>query len=87
MRRLEMARCQALSAPLQPAPPPLVTPPPAGEPRRRCLRICLVEVLQSETSTCPSHAGATAVELLAVFERATGEAFTETPGMPVTSGV
>ena len=90
LRRLETARRQALVDPpavpaLQSTPPPQA--PAIGNPRRRWLREQLVAVLASDTVVCAPNLGATAEELTELFERITGEHFSDTPGVAVTSRV
>ena len=46
-----------------------------------------MELLASDTIPCPANLGATAEELTELFERTTGEQFTDTPGLPVTNRV
>lgn len=65
-----------------PAPAPL-----SGEPRRIWLRRRLLQFLREETEVCPAAAGATAQELLEVFETRTGEVFSANPGALLTSRV
>ena len=74
------------------APPmvPLVTErqaPPKGKPRAQWLRARLVRLLNEDTDICPVASGSTAEELLASFERITGELFSDTPGAMLTSRV
>jgi hypothetical protein len=90
LRRLEVARRQLPAD--QPATsssqPGLPLPAPAiGDPRRRWLRSRLVSLLASDTVVCTPNLGATAVEILELFERVTNEPFSDTPGVPLTSRV
>ena len=79
-------RSSHLAAPSPSAamPPP---PPPDGDHRRRWLRMRLLEVLDAEATPCPAADGATAEQLVELFERITGEPFTDTPGAPLTSRI
>lgn len=73
----------------QRAPPSVAQRPPeqmeprvpiAGEARRRWLRQQLLIVIRDHTEVCSPHQGVEAVALLELFERVTGEAFSDTPG-------
>ena len=77
------------SSSLAPAlPSPLAPPVPLlGRQRARWLRQRLVQLLQEDTEICPVVAGSTAEALLALFERVTGEMFSDSPGAALTSRV
>ena len=59
----------------------------AGEPRRRWLRQRLVALINEDMLVCPHNEGVAAVGVLELFERRTGEAFSDTPGSLVGSRV
>ena len=61
--------------------------PVAGEPRRRWLRQRLVNLVKEEMVACPVRLGVQAVAFLELFERCTGEAYSDTPGALVGSRV
>ena len=61
--------------------------PAAGEPRRRWLRQRLVDLVKEEMVECPVRLGVQAVAFLELFERRTGEAYSDTPGALVGSRV
>ena len=61
--------------------------PLAGEPRRRWLRQRLVTLIREDMVVCPVGEGVPAVVVLELFERVTGEAFSDTPGARVESRV
>jgi hypothetical protein len=62
--------------------------PAVGRQRARWLRARLVRLLQEDTAVCLSSTPwSKAEELLALFERDTGELFSDTPGAPLTSRV
>ena len=71
----------APALPLPPAPPA----PLLGRQRARWLRQRLVQLLQEDTEICPVVAGSTAETLLALFERVTGEVFSDSPGAALKS--
>ena len=54
--------------------------PIAGEARRRWLRQRLLTVIQDNMTACSPGQGVESVAVLEVFERVTGEAFSDTPG-------
>ena len=54
--------------------------PVSGEPRQRWLRKRLVRLVAEDMLECSPQAGMAAVAVLELFERVTGEAFTDTPG-------
>ena len=92
LRQLEVSYRSIMSGTAPPAPAPATAaPPPAnaapaqGEPRRLWLRERLVTVITTETVVCPAAAGATSEVLLELFERVTGEAATDSPGVALAS--
>ena len=62
-----------------------VTPrvPIAGEARRRWLRQRLSAVIREDMEVCLAEQGVESVVVLELFERVTGEAFADTPGVAV----
>ena len=75
-------------------PPLLLTPlspspaaPLSGVPRRRWLRERLIRLIVEDTVPCPAASGAVGPCLLELFERTTGEPFSETPGALLTNRV
>ena len=82
LRRVEHARRGAQQPPALPSPSSVapVVVPAAGVARRRWLRQRLVSIVQEEMDVCPQAEGVEAVVVLELFERVTGEAFTDTPG-------
>ena len=54
--------------------------PASGEYRRRWLRERLVAVVSDDMVVCPPAGGVGTVAILELFERVTGEAFSDTPG-------
>ena len=90
LSRLEVERRRHLLDPSAvPTSPTVSTPqaPASGESRRRWLRDRLVALLASDTVVCAPNLGATAEELSELFERVTGEHFSDTPGVAVTGRV
>ena len=88
LRQLEIQRRTPTSATPPDTPPPAAPSAPAGgEPRRRWLRDRLVRVINEDTIVCPPSAGAVAPCMLELFERTTGEMFSDTPGVLVSSRV
>ena len=61
--------------------------PIAGKQRSTWLRERLVRLLQEDTAACDVREGAMAETLLACFERVTGQAFTDSLEVAVTSRV
>ena len=61
--------------------------PASGEPRRRWLRDRLIRVINEDTAVCPASSGAVAPCMLELFERVTGELFSETPNALLTNRV
>ena len=70
-----------LPAPSCPSPPRRPAAPPSGEPRRRWLRARLIQLLKEDTTLCSEKDASLAVDLLALFETTTGEAYADTPGI------
>jgi len=62
-------------------------PPASGEARQRGLRQRLVELIRADMEVCPARLGSPALEFLELFERVTGEPFSDTPGALVGSRV
>lgn len=62
-------------------------PPQMGKSRAKWLRMRLVRLLHEDVDVCPGTAGSTAEEMLALFERVTGEHFSDTPGTALTSRI
>lgn len=88
LRQAEVARRSTSSTtPLPSAAGRPGAAPAAGEPRQRWLRDRLVRLLAEETSPCPAAVGASAEELLALFETSTKEQYTPWPGAPVSRRV
>ena len=86
LRSVELRRRQDLGS--RPAPSPAAPVVPAtGEPRRRWLRQRLVSLIMADMLVCPPMEGVAAVAVLELFERRTGEAFSDTPGMLLGSRV
>ena len=85
LRRVERDRRAA--GPQEAAAPSSTTPviPAAGESRRRWLRSRLEAMLRDDVDACALESGVEAVVLLELFERLTGEPFSETPGMLLTA--
>jgi hypothetical protein len=82
LRRVEDARREAQHQLEEPslASATRVMVPAAGEARRRRLRQRLVTLVADEMQSCPPSEGVEAVVVLELFERVTGEPFTDTPG-------
>ena len=88
LRQLEIQRREPPAAPTPTAPPaPLSAVPVSGEPRRLWLRERLVCLINEDTVVCPVTSGSVAPCLLELFERVTGEPFSETPGALLTNRV
>jgi ribonuclease HI len=89
LRNVETRRQHNLPAVATPLSEALVAcpVPAAGEPRRRWLRQRLVVLVQEDMVECPHSEGVAAVGVLEIFERLTGEAFSDTPGALVGSRV
>ena len=66
-------------APADPSPPP-PTAPPSGELRRRWLKERLIRLLRDDTASCPAVNGSSAEVLFLLFEKVTGEPYTQAPG-------
>ena len=64
---------------------PTVEPrvPTSGDARRRWLRQRLLVVIRENMAECPPAQGVESVVVLELFERVTGEAFSDTPGVAV----
>ena len=86
---VDLCRLEAQRRSLPVAPLPVSVPkvPPSGEARRRWLRSRLEQLLLEETSPCSETAAVAALEILALFETATGELFADTPGTRLASRV
>ena len=82
LRQLEVERRQSA-----PAPKPKAAIPLAGKLRTQWLRNRLLQLLEEDTVVCSASAGSTSVVLLELFERVTGQAFHDSPGMGVVSRV
>ena len=61
--------------------------PLAGNPRKRWMRARLLTLLQEDTQPCAAFLGSTAAMLVELFERVTGEPFTDVPGSLVDSRI
>ena len=85
VRALERRKTQGMAGSISQDPSQRV--PAAGEPRRLWLRQRLVQLIQEEMEVCPVRLGVQAVAFLELFERRTGEAFSDTPGALVASRV
>ena len=85
IRQLEVQRRTPASAVPPDRPPPVV--PVCGEPRRRWLRNRLIQLITEDTVVCPPSAGAVAPCMLELFERVTGEMFSDTPGVLLSGRV
>ena len=79
LRRVEQAR-RALPPAGDRASSSTSSVPAAGEARRCWLRQRLMALIQTEMEACPAEEGVEAVAFLELFERATGELFSDTPG-------
>jgi hypothetical protein len=86
LRQLEIQR-RVNPAPAPPQPSASASAPASGEPRRRWLREQLISVINDHTTVCPASSGAVAACMLELFERVTGELFSETPGALLTNWV
>ena len=95
MRRLEQARRHQLSNPNNPAvassssspSSPSAPVPASGPPRQRWMQLRLMTLLHEDTVPCPVRLGSTSPMLVELFERVTGEPFTDTPGSLLTSRI
>ena len=66
---------------------PVAPAPASGEPRRRWLKERLIRLINKDTVVCPTTLGTVGPCLLELFERITGEPFSETPGALLTNRV
>ena len=87
LRQLEIQRRASSSLPVPTAPASDSPAPASGTHRQLWLRRRLERLLNEDTIVCLPSVGSTAVVILELFERVTGEAFTESPGQPITSRV
>ena len=89
LRALEQDRRSALPAPADAASSSSAAPtvPISGALRHRWMQERLMTLLHAETVPCAVRLGATSPLLLELFERVTGEAFTDVPGSLLTNRI